>query len=99
MSEFLKDLNKDKTKEASRTYAMWSYYDATMPPFAWSRATSEFPTMDRAVVFNSSEYSHLGVRDLTAHVQYALIKGTYLPENDKFFFRENSFEVEETSFL
>lgn len=90
ISDFLKDLNKNKIKEASRTFAMWSYYDYTIPAYAWNRPTSEFPTMDRSVVFNSSEYSHLGVRDLTPHVQYALIKGTYLPEDGKFFYRENN---------
>ena len=31
----------------------------------WGVYTSEFPTMDTPYIFNSAEYTHNGVRDLT----------------------------------
>lgn len=68
ISKFLARLNKDRTKEGTYTYSLWSVYDQVIPAMSFSRATSEFPTMDLAYIFNSTEYDHLGVRDLTTHV-------------------------------
>eukprot|EP00347_Sterkiella_histriomuscorum_P002272 403368794 len=74
ISNILARLNKDNTREAEHTYAMYGLHDQTKPGnFVYSRRTSEYPTMDRAVVFNATEYDHDGSRDLTCDVQYAIV--------------------------
>ena len=74
MSDFLRNLNLDPIKEATHTYAFVAIRDTTMPPYVYGRITHEWPTMDHAVIFNATEYDHIGVRDLTCPEQYAIIQ-------------------------
>ena len=74
MSSFLLKLNKDPRKEGDHTYAFAAINDEVLPAYTYDRLTPDFPTCDQVLIFNSTEYTHVGVRDLTPHVQYALIQ-------------------------
>eukprot|EP00347_Sterkiella_histriomuscorum_P014097 403362179 len=91
ISRYLKRLLDDPTREAQHTYAMYSLYDQTNPTdYVFSRLTSEYPTMDKSIVFGSpQEYDHCQSRDLTADIQYALINDQPIPNSDKYIIRVN----------
>jgi len=38
----------------------------------WGKYTSEFPTQDKSVIYNTPKYTHFAMRDLTADVQFSL---------------------------
>ena len=73
-SVFLKSLNNDPIKEGTRTYALLTTHDEVMAPgdMAWTRYTSEFPTMDKSFVFTAPDINHEKIRD-AAEFQYNLI--------------------------
>ncbi|CDW91555.1 lipase [Stylonychia lemnae] len=70
-SEFVHNLNEDKTKEADNAYALISLHDYQI--FFNGEYMSGFPTMDAGFVFTNPNYTHLGLRDLTADFQYKLL--------------------------
>ncbi|CDW76003.1 lipase [Stylonychia lemnae] len=97
ISKFLGRLNKNKIKEGDYTYALLSLYDQVVPPVVFNRYTSFFPTMDQGFIFNSSEYDHVGVRDLTANVQYVLVNQHYFTpsQGENVFLYANSDEKQD----
>lgn len=77
ISKFLKRLNDNRMKEGDNVYSMLSLYDEVIPAYSHHRLTGEWPTIDQTLIYDSAEYTHLGVRDLTVHDQYALITNNY----------------------
>lgn len=71
MSTWLTELNEDPTREAQSTYAFASLADDVIPAFAHGRLTAEYPTADTLYLFD--HYSHRGVRDKTAELQYRIV--------------------------
>jgi len=57
---------------------MVAIYDEVIPVQAYSRYTGFFPTMQRGIIYNGTEFNHVGVRDLTAHDQFTLITQRYI---------------------
>lgn len=84
-------MNTNLNREGKNTYALLSLLDWVAPAVIYSRYThynrymSEFPGMNKSFVFNSTEYDHLGVRDLTVNLQYSLL--TYEPNKTDSFKR------------
>jgi hypothetical protein len=66
----MRNINDNKIKEAKHCYAIYSMYDS---PYAFSRLTSEWETMDASHAYNSPEYDHLATRDLSTEIQYNLV--------------------------
>ncbi|CDW84053.1 lipase [Stylonychia lemnae] len=89
-SEFLHNLNNDKTKEGDQAYAMLSLYDN--PLTQNGKYNSAFPTMDMAFIYNSSEYTHLVIRDKTSEFQLRLLNSYHPSEfqETEFMFMTNS---------
>ena len=84
-SLFLREMNLNPIREAQHTFALWSTFDqsSTQPEF-YGRITEEYPTMDAAYKFDSPEYTHDGVKDLTGEMQYNLVNYHYFfPDDDK----------------
>ncbi|CDW71933.1 lipase [Stylonychia lemnae] len=73
LSSFLAEMNLDQTREAQHSYAILSLYDAVVTPYVYDRYTSEFPTQDGSYMFESEEYTHVGVKDKSVEMQYNLV--------------------------
>lgn len=73
MAPYLQELNVNPVREGQNTYALLSLYDWVAPAVIYSRYMSEFPGINGSYIFNSSEYDHIGVRDLTTKLQYNLV--------------------------
>lgn len=73
LSDFLIELNSINDREGQNTYALLSLYDQIAPARVFRRYISEFPGMNMSFVFNDTQYTHIGVRDLTTELQYRLI--------------------------
>ncbi|CDW78772.1 lipase [Stylonychia lemnae] len=96
LSKFMKQLNDIKVREATKTYSIFSLYDASVLPYTLDgKYTSVFPGINAAYIYNSSEYGHLGVRDLTQEFQYNLLNKPHeeLPETNVMM--KLTFETEE----
>lgn len=74
MSAFLRRLNQNPIKEADHTYAFVCIRDEVLPAYTFGRLTHEWPTSDQSLIFDGPEFNHVGVRDLTGHIQYSLIQ-------------------------
>jgi triacylglycerol lipase len=66
----LKDLNDNKIKEGSYTYALLSTFDDLIGfgDIVWGRFTSEWPTMMKSKIYESKEWTHMHLRDNTKDV-------------------------------
>lgn len=75
LSSYLAELNDDNTKEGANVYALFSTEDELIGygDVVWGQYTSEWPTITSSVVYNTAEYTHMGIRDLTKQTQYSLI--------------------------
>lgn len=74
-SNFLRELNEDQTKEAQFVYSLFSTKDVILArgdPIM-SLKTANFPTIDAYIDFNSFDYSHSKIKDLTKDIQYDLV--------------------------
>ena len=67
-SEYLDYLNKSTVKEGAHAFAIFSTYDDLIGfgDVVWGKYTSEFPTQDSFKKYESQEYTHMGLRDLTS---------------------------------
>lgn len=75
LSKYLSDLNNNKIKEGSYTYALLSEFDDLIGygDIVWGKYTSEWPTMTQSKVYKTPEYTHMHMRDYTKDVQYNLL--------------------------
>ena len=68
MAPYLIEMNTNPNREGKNTYAFLSLTDWVAPAIVFNRYISEFPGMNRSFIFNSTEYDHIGVRDLTTEL-------------------------------
>lgn len=75
LSTFLKDLNDDTTKEGDHVFAMYSTQDDLIMygDKVFGQFTSKWPTIDDFKQYETSQYTHINMRDLTKDVQYNLV--------------------------
>lgn len=72
LSTFLQELNDDKTKEGDQVFAMFSTQDDLIMygDLVFGQYTSLWPTVDDSHKFETSQYTHINMRDLTKDLQY-----------------------------
>lgn len=75
LTTFLKELNDDTTKEGDNVFAMFSSYDDLIGggDLVFGQYTSMFPTVQTYKLFDTPQYTHINLRDLTKDLQYQLI--------------------------
>ncbi|CDW83166.1 lipase [Stylonychia lemnae] len=75
LSSYLQELNDDSIQEGSYTFGLMSSYDDLIGAgdIVWGRYTSKWPTMTDSKVYDSSEYTHMKLKELTVETQYQLI--------------------------
>ena len=75
LATFLQELNDDTTKEGDHVFAMFSSYDDLINygDLVFGQYTSMFPTVDTYKLFDTPQYTHINMRDLTKDLQYQLI--------------------------
>lgn len=73
MSHYLQEVNLSPQREGTNIYTLLSMFDEVHPPMVYSRFMSKVPSSNETFIFNSSEYTHLGVRDLTTELQFKLV--------------------------
>jgi triacylglycerol lipase len=76
LSYYLHNLNTNTIREGKNIFAMMSTWDDLISygDLVWGKYTSDFPTTDKKKVFETYDYSHIALRDLTANEQLNLIK-------------------------
>jgi len=74
-SKFMSDLN-DNQKEGDHVYTLFSTRDEVMSDKDenFGMRTSLYPTVDEYYQFNTAEFTHLCLRDITAPLQLHLMK-------------------------
>lgn len=75
LSSFLKELNDDQTKEGDHVFAMFSTQDDLIMygDQVFGQYTSMWPTVDDFKKFETSQYTHINMRDLTKDIQFNLV--------------------------
>eukprot|EP00347_Sterkiella_histriomuscorum_P024524 403330808 len=75
LSSYLYDLNQDSIQEGDHTFGLMSAYDDLIGAgdIVWGQYTSKWPTMQDSIVYQSSEYTHMQLKELTVETQYNLI--------------------------
>ena len=72
-SAFLEDLNAVSHDEGSHVYSMWSHVDELVG-VGMARATSPIPGQDGQKVYGTFPFGHMGLKNLTAEAQLAMVR-------------------------
>ena len=72
-SSFLKDINATAHDEGAHVYSMWSNADEVVG-VGLAGFTSPIPGQDGQKVYNSYPYGHMGLKNLTAEEQVAMVR-------------------------
>ncbi|WP_452230449.1 MULTISPECIES: lipase family protein [unclassified Lacinutrix] len=81
VSDYLVDINSTTDYEGSHVYSIWSTVDEIIGygNMVYGKYTSRIPGQDGEKKYSSVPYGHFNLKDMTAAVQYQMVKNHNIP--------------------